>query len=60
MNVYCICPSVYLLRVGGKGPGRRAQVGIIGMGDVGLPYGERKFIVTGFDIERRDVHDPPG
>ena len=38
---------------------RRAQVGIIGMGYVGLPlallYSEQKFKVTGFDIDARKV-----
>jgi UDP-N-acetyl-D-glucosamine dehydrogenase len=38
---------------------RRARVGIIGMGYVGLPlallYSEQKFQVTGFDIDQRKV-----
>src|SRR2546423_13862946 len=38
---------------------RQAQVGIIGLGYVGLPlallYSEQKFRVTGFDIDRRKV-----
>ena len=38
---------------------RQAQVGIIGMGYVGLPlallYSEQKFQVTGFDIDQRKV-----
>ena len=36
---------------------KQAQVGIIGMGYVGLPlallYSEQKFQVTGFDIDAR-------
>src|SRR5215472_13101717 len=38
---------------------RHARVGIIGLGYVGLPlallYSEKKFKVTGFDIDRRKV-----
>jgi UDP-N-acetyl-D-glucosamine dehydrogenase len=38
---------------------RRAKVGIIGLGYVGLPlallYSEQKFTVTGFDIDQRKV-----
>lgn len=38
---------------------KQARVGIIGLGYVGLPlallFGERKFKVTGFDIDRRKV-----
>ncbi|MGC2248767.1 MAG: nucleotide sugar dehydrogenase, partial [Terriglobales bacterium] len=38
---------------------RRARVGIIGLGYVGLPlallYSEQKFAVTGFDIDQRKV-----
>ena len=38
---------------------RKARVGIIGMGYVGLPlallFSEQKFAVTGFDIDRRKV-----
>src|SRR5271169_3428265 len=38
---------------------RRARVGIIGLGYVGLPlallYSEQKFTVTGFDIDQRKV-----
>ena len=38
---------------------RKAQVGIIGLGYVGLPlallFSEQKFAVTGFDIDRRKV-----
>src|SRR5712692_8915555 len=38
---------------------RRARVGIIGLGYVGLPlallYSEQKFPVTGFDIDQRKV-----
>src|ERR1700730_17720522 len=38
---------------------RQAQVGIIGLGYVGLPlallYSEQKFPVTGFDIDQRKV-----
>src|SRR5215469_7524558 len=38
---------------------RRAKVAIIGMGYVGLPlallYSDRKFPVTGFDIDERKV-----
>src|SRR5689334_10529102 len=38
---------------------RQAQVGIIGLGYVGLPlallYSEQKFRVTGFDIDKRKV-----
>jgi UDP-N-acetyl-D-glucosamine dehydrogenase len=38
---------------------RQAQVGIIGLGYVGLPlallYSEQKFLVTGFDIDQRKV-----
>src|ERR1700738_721258 len=38
---------------------RQAQVGILGLGDVGLPlallYSEQKFRVTGFDIDTRKV-----
>ncbi|MGC1785093.1 MAG: nucleotide sugar dehydrogenase, partial [Terriglobales bacterium] len=38
---------------------RRAQVGIIGLGYVGLPlallYSEQKFPVTGFDIDQRKI-----
>src|SRR5260370_13878369 len=39
---------------------RRARVGIIGLGYVGLPlallYSEQKFPVTGFDIDRRKIN----
>ncbi|MFY9976725.1 MAG: nucleotide sugar dehydrogenase [Candidatus Sulfotelmatobacter sp.] len=38
---------------------RKAQIGIIGLGYVGLPlallFSEQKFTVTGFDIDRRKV-----
>src|ERR1700744_3816133 len=38
---------------------RKAKVGIIGMGYVGLPlallYSEQKFPVTGFDIDQRKI-----
>src|SRR5258708_1512106 len=38
---------------------RKARVGIIGLGYVGLPlallYSEQKFPVTGFDIDRRKI-----
>ena len=38
---------------------RKAQVGIIGLGYVGLPlallYSEQKFAVTGFDIDKRKI-----
>src|SRR5258708_3739640 len=38
---------------------RKAQVGIIGLGYVGLPlallFSEQKFTVTGFDIDQRKV-----
>src|ERR1700733_14368366 len=38
---------------------RKARVGIIGLGYVGLPlallYSEQKFVVTGFDIDSRKV-----
>src|SRR4051794_7320031 len=38
---------------------RQAQIGIVGMGYVGLPlallFSEQKFAVTGFDIEPRKV-----
>src|SRR5271157_548469 len=38
---------------------RTAKVGVIGMGYVGLPlallFSEQKFVVTGFDIDRRKV-----
>src|SRR5271157_4260840 len=38
---------------------RKARVGIIGLGYVGLPlallYSEQKFPVTGFDIDQRKV-----
>src|SRR6266480_4887475 len=38
---------------------RQARVGIIGLGYVGLPlallYSEKKFPVTGFDIDKRKV-----
>src|ERR1700735_5635070 len=38
---------------------RQARVGIIGLGDVGLPlallFSEQKFSVTGFDIDQRKV-----
>src|SRR5215469_569549 len=38
---------------------RQAQIGIIGLGYVGLPlallYSEKKFNVTGFDIDTRKV-----
>src|SRR5258708_12650389 len=42
---------------------RQAQVGIIGLGYVGLPlallYSEQKFQVTGFDIDQRKVDTLP-
>jgi UDP-N-acetyl-D-glucosamine dehydrogenase len=38
---------------------RQARIGVIGMGYVGLPlallFSEQKFVVTGFDIDRRKV-----
>ena len=38
---------------------RQARIGIIGLGYVGLPlallFSEQKFVVTGFDIDRRKV-----
>src|SRR6202522_1478812 len=43
----------------GRIDARQAQVGIIGLGYVGLPlallYSEQKFPVTGFDIDQRKV-----
>src|SRR5208337_1368516 len=38
---------------------RTAKIGVIGMGYVGLPlallFSEQKFLVTGFDIDRKKV-----
>jgi UDP-N-acetyl-D-glucosamine dehydrogenase len=51
--------SSLLTDLKGRIEARRAKVGIIGLGYVGLPlallYSEQKFPVTGFDIDQRKV-----
>ena len=51
--------SSFFTDLKGRIEGRKARVGIIGLGYVGLPlallYSEQKFPVTGFDIDQRKV-----
>ncbi len=52
-------PNTLSLELKNKITSRKARIGIIGMGYVGLPlallYSEQKFVVTGFDIDPRKV-----
>src|ERR1700691_3297053 len=58
MNTQLTAPSLFT-DLKGRIDARRAKVGIIGLGYVGLPlallYSEQKFPVTGFDIDQRKI-----
>jgi len=58
MNTQTIASSLFT-EIQNRIATRKAQVGIIGLGYVGLPlallYSEQKFAVTGFDIDQKKV-----
>src|SRR5689334_23586547 len=55
----CVVSPSHSSELGNKMSSRQAQIGIIGLGYVGLPlallYAAQKFRVTGFDIDQSKV-----